>query len=142
MGPVANSCGLLLGLAFALWTFFRLPRVESSKLVNLLGSAGILGLIFSVVSPDDDLIQKELICPAGQSVRVLPCSRTVPRRQLAAFSIDTLAVAAHPVLVPRAGCSFVTHQCLDLGTHFATSILIHSPPGLLVFESQFKSHLC
>jgi peptidoglycan/LPS O-acetylase OafA/YrhL len=86
MGQVVNLGSLLLGvMAFALWTYSRLREAQGRGLANALGGIGILALIFSTVTPDDDLFQKELIRPATQSVNVAGCLRAAPRRQLVAF---------------------------------------------------------
>jgi len=136
MATVANLWGLILGVvAFAFWTFSRLPRPHGRGPTNVLGGLGIVALIFSTVSPDDDLFQKELIRPAAESVNVASCMRAVPRRPFAAFSINPLAVAVDPVLAPRTDRLLVTDQRLHLAPHSATLVLIHSPPSSLATDS-------
>jgi hypothetical protein len=65
MGSGKNICALLASLAaFAGWTIscFTVPRRVGW--VNLLGGVGILALFFSILSPDDDGFQQELISPS------------------------------------------------------------------------------
>lgn len=64
MGSGVNICALLVGLAaFASWTVSRFTVPRRVGWVNFLGGVGILALFFSIVSPDDDGFQQELICP-------------------------------------------------------------------------------
>lgn len=71
MGSAVNICALLAGLAtFVGWTLSRFAVPRRVGWVNLLGGVGILALFFPIVSPDDDGLQQELICPATPSVRV------------------------------------------------------------------------
>jgi hypothetical protein len=131
MASIANLCGLLLGVAvFAFWIASRSTRPLGRGMANVLGGLGIVALIFSAVSPDDDLFQKQWIRPENKSVNAARCIKVAPRRQFPAFSITALAVAADPVLVPRTGRSFMTDNSLHLELHSATTVLIHSPPNL------------
>jgi len=131
MAPLANLCGLLLGVVvFAFWISSRSTRPLGRGWANVLGGMGIVALTFSAVSPDDDLFQKQLIRPENQSINAARCKRVVPRRQFGAFSIKALAVAADPVLVPRTGRLFITDNRLHLEPHSGTTVLIHSPPSL------------
>ncbi len=64
MGGSLNICALLVGLAaFARWTIPFSNVTRRMGLVNWLGGVGILALLFSIVSPDDDAFQQELIRP-------------------------------------------------------------------------------
>jgi hypothetical protein len=129
MGSGVNICALLVGLAaFASWTvsLFTVPRRVGW--VNFLGGVGILALFFSIVSPDDDGFQQELIRPATPSVRVAAHRRGAPRRSPADLSINAFAEAGDPIRVPRTSRSFVMDQPLELDTHFHAPIPIHSPP--------------
>jgi hypothetical protein len=130
MAPIANLCGLLLGVVvFAFWTSCRSTRPLGRGSANVLGGLGIVALIFSTISPDDDLFQKQ-IRPEDKFVNLAPSIRALPRRQFAAFSINAVAVAADPVLVPRTGRLFISDKRLHLEPHSATTVLIHSPPSL------------
>ena len=131
MASIANLCGLLLGVVvFAFWISCRSTRPLGRGMANVLGGLGIVALIFSAVSPDDDLFQKQLIRLENKSVNAARYIRVVPRRQFAAFSINALAVAAVAVLVSRTGRLFITDNSLHLEPHSAATVLIHSPPSL------------
>jgi len=129
MGLGANIRALLVGLAaFAGWTLSRFTAVpQPVRWVNLLGGVGILAIFFSIVSPDDDGFQQELIRPATPSVRVYVHARVVPRRSLSA-SINAFVEAGDPILFPRTTRSLVMDQPLERDRHFHAPILIHSPP--------------
>jgi hypothetical protein len=128
MGPNANVCGLLLGLAgFAAWMFARREQSQHTAWMRWLGGIGVLALFLSAVSPDDDLFQQELIRPAIRSANVFTYTRALPRWSFGTFLIHT-PNTTEPILVPRAGHSFVVDQRPDFRTLFATAILVHSPP--------------
>ena len=80
MGLGANIRALLVGgAAFAGWTLFRFTAVARPlRWVNLLGGVGILALFFSIVSPDDEGFQQELIRPATPCVRLLCTHKVAP----------------------------------------------------------------
>jgi peptidoglycan/LPS O-acetylase OafA/YrhL len=60
MGGI-TICALSAGLAaLAGWTLSRSTVPRHIGWVNLLGGVGILALVFSIVSPDDDGFQQEL----------------------------------------------------------------------------------
>jgi hypothetical protein len=121
-----NICALLVGLAaFAGWTLSRFSVPRRVGWVNLLGGVGILALFFSIVSPDDDAFQQDLIRPATPSVRASAHTRVAPRRSPADFSINTFVAVGDPIRVSRTGRSFVTDH-LALDTHFHVPIPIHS----------------
>lgn len=129
MGPGVNICALLVGLAaFAGWTVSRFTVPTRVGWVNFLGGVGILALFFSIVSPDDDRLQQELIRPATPSVRVSAQTRVLLRRSSADVSINAFVEAGDPIRVRRAAQSFVMNQPLELDTHFYARIPIHSPP--------------
>jgi len=123
-----DICALLVGLAaFAHWTV-SCSTVARMRGVNLLGGVGILAFLFSVVSPDDDAFQQELIRPATSSVRVSAHKRVAPRRSLADLSINACAAAEDPMPASRTGRLVVMDQPFDRLTHFQAPISIHSPP--------------
>ena len=127
MGSGVNICALLVGLAaFASWTVARFTVPRRVGWLNFLGGVDILALFFSVVSPDDDGFQQELICPATPSVRVSAHTRVAPRRSPADLSINVFVEAGDPIQVPRTSRSFVTDQPLELDTHFDAPISTHS----------------
>lgn len=132
MGAGANIYALLVGLAaFAGWTLclFNLPRRVGS--LNMLGGAGILALFSSIVSPDDDGFQQELIRQATSSVRLSAHSRVAPRRPPSNSSIKYFVETRDPIRFPRTLNSLVVDQPFELETHFHVPIPIHSPPAFL-----------
>jgi hypothetical protein len=129
MGGSVNICALLVGLgAFAGWRLSGRSASPQRNWVSALGGVGILALFFSIVSPDDDGFQQELIRPATPSVSAFAHTRVAPRRSSTDLSINVFVQAGDPIRVPRSGRSFVTDQPLELDTHVHPPILIHSPP--------------
>ncbi len=129
MGSSVNICALLVGLtAFAGWTLSRFTVPRRVGWVNLLGGVGILALFFSIVSPDDDGFQQEMIRPATPSVRVSAHNRVAPRGSPAGLSINAFVEAGDPIRFPRTCRWCVRDQPLELDTHFHAPIPIHSPP--------------
>jgi hypothetical protein len=129
MGGGPNICALLVGVAaFARWTLCRSNVSRRTGWLNLLGGLGVLALFFSIVSPDDDAFQQELIRPASPSLKVSAQTKVAPRRSLADLSIDVFAAAEDPVLALRTGRLAIMDQPLDVLTHFQAPISIHSPP--------------
>ena len=130
MGSGVNTCALLVGLAaFAGWILSCRTVPRRVGWVNLLGAVGIVALFFSIVSPDDDGFQQELIRTGTPTVRVSAHTRVAPRRSRADLSITALVEAGNPIRVPKTGRSFVMDQPLELDTHFHAPIPIHSPPA-------------
>jgi hypothetical protein len=128
MGGI-TICALSAGLAaLAGWTLSRSTVPRHIGWVNLLGGVGILALVFSIVSPDDDGFQQELIRPVTPSVRVSTQKRVAQRRSLADLSINAVAAAGDPILALRTGRVVVMDQPFDRLTHFQAPISIHSPP--------------
>ena len=128
MGPSANLYALLVGVAaFAGWTLSRsaMPR---RGWVQWLGGVGILALFFSIISPDDDLFQHELIRPATPAVGLSAHPRLAPRRSLAVLSINAFVAAGHPTRVLRARHPLVTDQPVEHDTDVHSPLSIHSPP--------------
>ena len=129
MGFVVNICALLVGLAaFAGWTLSRFTVAPRAGWVNFFCGVGILALLFSIVSPDDDGLQQALIRSAVPSVRVSAHTRVAPRRLPAGLSITAIPEARDSIGVPGKRFSFVVDHRRDLDTHFHASIPIHSPP--------------
>jgi hypothetical protein len=129
MGPSVDFCALSLSLAaFAGWTLSQFAVRRRVRWVNLLGGVGVLALFFSIVSPDDDLFQQELLRPDALSVSVSAHTRVVPGRSPADFSISAFVAAGDHVRSPRTGCSFVPDHPVTLETYFHASLSIHSPP--------------
>lgn len=121
---------LLVCLAeFAGWTLSRSTMPPRVRRVNLLGAVGILAFFFSVVSPDDDAFQQELIRLGTPSVTLSAHTRVAPRRSPADLSITAFADERASFRAHRRGCSFVADRPLALDTHFRTPIPIHSPPA-------------
>ena len=125
MGSSENICALLMGLAaFAGWTLSRFTVPRCVSWVNLLGGVGILALFFSILSPNDDGFQQELIRPTTPSVRLSAHTKVAPRRSPADFSTNAFVEAGDPLRVPRTGRWFVRDQPLQLDTHFHAAIPI------------------
>lgn len=114
---------------FAGWSLspFSLPR--RVRWVNLLGAVGFLAFFFSVVSPNDDAFQQELIRLGTPAVRVPAHTRVGSRRSLADLSITAFEEPGDPIQVPRTGHSFVIDQPLEFDAHFHAPTPIHSPPA-------------
>jgi hypothetical protein len=130
MGASVNTCALLVGLAaFAGWTLSRFSVPRRKGWVHRLGGVGILALFFSIVSPDDDAFQQELIRPAPPSATLSSHTKVAQRGSLVNLSINAFAAAGDPVRALRTGRSVVMDQPLDRLTHFQTPISIHSPPS-------------
>jgi hypothetical protein len=129
MGASVNTCALLVGLAaFAGWTLSRFSVPRRKGWVHRLGGAGILALFFSIISPDDDTFQQELIRPATPSVTIPAHTRVAQRRSLTDLWIKAFVATGDPILNPRTGRSFVPDRPLERQTHFQAPISIHSPP--------------
>jgi hypothetical protein len=94
--------------------------------VNLLGGVGILALFFSIVSPDDEAFQQELIRPTLPSATV--SSHTKIARRGPVVHLSGNAFAAASILPLRTGRLVVMVQPFDRLTHFQAPISIHSPP--------------
>jgi hypothetical protein len=121
---------LLVCLAeFAGGTLSRSTMPPRVRRVNLLGAVGILAFFFSVVSPDDDAFQQELIRLGTPTVTLSAHTRVAPRRSPADFSITAFADERAPFRAHRRGRSFVVDQPVALDTHFRSPIPIHSPPA-------------
>jgi hypothetical protein len=128
MGASINTCALLVGLAaFAAWTLSRFFVPRRKGWVHRLGGVGILALFFSIISPDDDTFQQELIRPGTPSVTIFAHTR-VARRSLTDLWIKAFVATGDPILAPRTGRSFVADRPLERQTHFHAPISIHSPP--------------
>ena len=144
MGASVNTCALLVGLAaFAGWTFSRFSVLPRKGWVHRLGGAGILALLFSIVSPvviigpgpdgvfgtsDDDTLQLQLVRPASPSVTISAHTRLAQRRLLTDLWINAFVATGDPILAPRTGRSFVADCPLERQTHFQAPVSIHSPP--------------
>ena len=129
MGASVNIFALLVGLAaFADWTLSR-PSVPRRKgWVHKLGGIGILALVFSIISPDDDAFQQELIRPATPSVTISAHTRVAHRRSLTDLWINAFVITGEPIQAPLKDRSVVIDQPLERLTHFQAPISAHSPP--------------
>jgi len=131
MGVSLNICDLLVrfgALARCTISCCTVPRRKGW--VNWLGGAGILALIFSVVSPDDDAFQQELIRTTPASANVSSQTRIAQRGPLADLSINAFAAAGDPIRALRASRLVVMDQRFNRLTYFQAPISIHSPPAL------------
>ena len=129
MGASVNTCALLVGLAaFAGWTLSRFSVPPRKGWVHRLGGVGILALFFSIVSPDDDAFQQELIRPMPSSATVSSHTKVAQRGSLIDLSINDFAAAGDPIRALRTGRSVDMDQPLEGQTHFQAPIPIHSPP--------------
>ena len=128
-GSVNISAFSVALAAFAGWTLSRSIVPRRMAWIHWLGGVGILALFFSIVSPDDDAFQQELIRPATPSVRVSAHTRVVSRRSLADLSIpNAFSAAGNHILAFGTGRLFIMNQPFDGLTHFQAPISIHSPP--------------
>ena len=129
MGASVNTCALLVGLAaFAGWTLSRFSVPRRKGWVHRLGGVGILALFFSIVSPDDDAFQQELIRPTPSSATVSSHTKVAQRGSLLNSSINAFAAAGDPSRALRTGRSVVVDRPLERQTRFQAPISIHSPP--------------
>jgi hypothetical protein len=129
MGASVNTCALLVGLAaFAAWTLSRFSVPRRKGWVHRLGGVGILALFFSIVSPDDDAFQQELIRPTPSSATVSSHTKVGQRGSLVDLSINAFAAAGDPIRALRTGRLVVMDDPLDRLTHFQSPFSIHSPP--------------
>ena len=129
MAGSANISALLVGLAaFAGWTLSGSIVPRRVAWVRWLGGVGILALFFSIVSPDDDAFQQELIRPTPPSATVSSHTKIARPGRLGDLSINAFAAAGDPVLASRTGRSVIVSQPFDGVTHFQAPISIHSPP--------------
>jgi len=129
MGLDVNICVVLVGLrAFAGWTLYSFTAPRRAGWVNLFGGIGILALFFSIVSPEDDGFQQELIRPATPSVRVSAQTRLAARRSPSDLAINAFVKAGNPIRVPRIGRLLVMDQSFKHDTYFHGPFPIHSPP--------------
>jgi hypothetical protein len=130
MGFVSNTFALLASLAAfaAAWSLPRRTLARQVGWVHFLGGVGILALFYSIVSPDDNGFQQELIRPATFSITVSAQAKVAPRRALASLSIHAFAEAGDPIRISRTGRSFVVNQPFEFNTPFHAPIAIHSPP--------------
>jgi hypothetical protein len=130
MGVGVNICALLLGLAASAgWTLYLCTVPRQRDWINLLGGVGILALVFSIVSPNDDGFQQELIRPAAApSVTASAHAREALRRSTPALPINEFVDAGVPIRVFMTGCVIAMDRAFELDTHFHSPISIHSPP--------------
>jgi hypothetical protein len=129
MGASVNTFALLTGLAaFAGWTLSSFSVNRRMGWVNWLGGVGILALFFSIVSPDDDAFQQELIRPTPPSATVCSHTKVAQRGSLVNLSINAFAAAGDPMRALRTGRAVVIDQPLGRLTHYQAPISIHSPP--------------
>ena len=129
MAGSVNIAALLVGLAgVAGWTLCRSIVPRSMAWVHWLGGVGILALFFSIISPDDDAFQQELIRPTLPPATVSSHTKIAWPGRLGALSINAFAAAEDPRLPLRTGRSVVMDQPFERPTHFRAPTLIHSPP--------------
>ena len=129
MGVGLNICALLVGLAaFARWTLYCSTVTRRMGWLNWLGGVGILALFFSIVSPDDDALQQELIRPTPPSATVSSHMKIAQRGPSVHLSINAFAAAGNPIQAFRTSRLFIRDQRFDGLAHFQALISIHSPP--------------
>jgi len=129
MGGSVNIWALLVGLAaFAGWALARSIVPRRMPWLHWLGGVGILALFFSIVSPDDDAFQQELIRPTSPSATVSLHTKIAQPGRLGDLSINAFAAAKDPILALRAGRLVVMDQPFARLTHLQAPISSHSPP--------------
>ena len=129
MAGSVNISALLVGLAaFAGWTLSRSIVPPRMAWVHWLGGVGILALFFSIVSPDDDAFQQELIRPTPPSATVSSHTKIARPGRVGDLSINAFAAARDPLRALKTGRSVIVSQPFDGVTHFQAPISIHSPP--------------
>ena len=89
---------------------------------------GLLSLICSAVSPDDDLLQSDVMSPAPRAVNAVLCVRATTSRPPRVSLIGAFFVNKYSAVSERTGRSTLAefHQLLRF--HIPESITIHSPP--------------
>ena len=127
-GSVNISAFSVALAAFAGWTLSRSIVPRRMAWIHWLGGVGILALFFSIVSPDDDAFQQELIRPTPPSATVSSHTKIARPGRLGDLSINAFAATGDPVLALRTGRSVIVSQPFDGVTHFQAPISIHSPP--------------
>jgi len=130
MGAVASCCLLLVCVAVAsVWTQAFMARCRSRRwAVALLGALGILAFSFSVMSPDDDLVQQEVLRPAAHSLSVIRHERDGSGGSAGSFPVAGLPSQTPPVGPLRGGATVVAAQSVPLTAPHVTPVSIHSPP--------------
>jgi len=123
-----NIFALIVGLAAcAGWTIFGSTVTRRMRWVSWLGGAAILALLFSLVSPDDDALQQELLRPRSPSATASSHTKVAQRGLLADLSVNAFA-AEDPIPDLRRHHLVVLDQPFDRLTHFQAPISVHSPP--------------
>jgi len=103
-------------------------RKSHTRAVRLLGALGILAFTFSIVSPDDDLLQQEVGRPSPQDARIVRTIRPVLRGCISTLSAAVLCTPAHPLLPPRTVGIQIGRKRCRVSARFVTPTCIHSPP--------------
>src|SRR5262249_26231190 len=129
MGRSLNICALLVGLtAFARWSIYCSTVTRRMGWVKWLGGVGVLALFFSIVSPDDDAFQQELIRRTLASATVPSQTKIARRGPVLHSSITALAAAGDPIAALGSGRVVAMDRPFDGLTHFQASISIPYQP--------------
>src|SRR5215467_5630355 len=111
-GSVNISAFSVALAAFAGWTLSRSIVPRRMAWIHWLGGVGILALFFSIVSPDDDAFQQELIRPTPPSATVSSHTKIARPGRLGDLSINACA-AEDPILRLTTARSVVMDQPFD-----------------------------
>ena len=129
MAGSVNIFALLVGVAaFARWTTSCSPVTSRMGWLKWLGGVGVLALLFSIISPDDDAFQQELIGPTPRSATLSSHTKIAQRGSLVDLSSNAFAATREPILALRTHRLVVIDQPIKEMTHFQAPISIHSPP--------------
>jgi hypothetical protein len=131
MGAIPNCFLLLLVGAGVLVARAQANAASSgshTRAVRLLGALGILAFTFSIITPDDDLLQQEVGGPSPQYASMVRTLRPVLRGSTSTLSAAVPGTPAHPLLPPRTVGIQVSRKRCHVTTRLVTPACIHSPP--------------
>lgn len=132
MVPAADFCGLLFAALALAWVVSRPASFQGPGLVNLLAGIGIFALVFCTLSPSDDLLQQELIGPRVQCARLSTFARFSAKRPSPFVWMAVDVTTGFSTVFPQARRVLIKAEQPGTLMQVASSILIHSPPPVLV----------
>ena len=130
MGTIPNCFSLLVGAGVLVaWSQANNATWRShTRPVRLLAALGILAFIFSIVSPDDDLLPQTAGVASPQYARMGRTLRPVPRACTTRLAVAVLRAKAHLLLYSRTDSIQIRRKRSDVKTVPFTPACIHSPP--------------